>query len=285
MKPAAVDADVHPAMFRPTTTPTGPGRHARPGPPHWAGSRAGSGAVDNRRPARRWATLPRRGPGAGRRGSGAPRDGTHGTAADGWWPPSSGCGAFRGVSVRLLELVPPDREAQTSLVLDAGADGDGAARAGGPDGGAAGGAEAGDELALHEQKAEEGGDGAHGELEGGEGDGQAIGLGGAADAAQGGGGGDRGRGEADELDDQEVGGTGGPLDDVVDVGVGRARLLAGVQHADCPAGGAGGHGARWARRRPGRGLGDSGVAGDQARQRRSAAAVTPTRLIQAAWPS
>ena len=52
----------------------------------------------------------------------------------------AGCLALAGcVSVRPLELVPPDRVAQTSLVLDSErADGGGAARAGGPDGGAAG---------------------------------------------------------------------------------------------------------------------------------------------------
>src|SRR4029453_18167013 len=35
-----------------------------------------------------------------------------------WWPP--GCSGWPGVSVRPLELVPADRVAQTSLVLDAG---------------------------------------------------------------------------------------------------------------------------------------------------------------------
>ena len=43
------------------------------------------------------------------------------------------------------------------------------------------------------------------------------------------GGGHGGRGEADELDGQQVGRAGGALDDVVDVGSGRAGLLAGPE--------------------------------------------------------
>jgi hypothetical protein len=147
MKPAAGDADVHLAMFQ--------------------------GVVDEQRTVLgRWATLPLRGAGADGRASGVP--GPAGTGPAGTGPAGGGAGGNRAgghraggrrvrghraggtrvvvagglvgclvvagcVSVRPLELVPADRVAQTSLVLDAGgADGGGAARAGGPDGGAAG---------------------------------------------------------------------------------------------------------------------------------------------------
>src|SRR5215813_8552379 len=78
-------------------------------------------------------------------------------------------------------------------------------------------AEAGDELASHEQQAEEGGDRARWELEGGERNGQAVPFGRALDAADGSGSCYGSGGEADELDHQEVRRFGGVLDHIVDV--------------------------------------------------------------------
>jgi penicillin-binding protein 1A len=80
MKPAAADADDHLAMYRPTP------------PAHWTRATTARARVERRRTAlRRW---------------------TGGLLV--------GCVALAGcVSVRPLDLVPPDRVAQTSLVLDA----------------------------------------------------------------------------------------------------------------------------------------------------------------------
>ena len=97
-------------MCRAATTPTGArGDHAR------AGVDGGPGGVDNRSTIRRGrARLPLRG--ASNREAGLRR--ARGRVVAGL---VAGCLALAGcVSVRPLPLVPPDRVAQTSLVLDAG---------------------------------------------------------------------------------------------------------------------------------------------------------------------
>src|SRR5215218_6110056 len=105
------DADVHLAMCDAATTP----------------ATAEPGAVDNRRPpVRRWATLPIRGPRNRRVGLRRARGRVPGGPGRfGWARVVAGVtagvlGLAGCVSVRPLELVPADRVAQTSLVLDAG---------------------------------------------------------------------------------------------------------------------------------------------------------------------
>ena len=85
-------------------------------------------------------------------------------------------------------------------------------------------AEAGDELATHEQQAEEGGDRASRELEGGERNGQAVPFGRALNTADCCGGCYGGCGEPDELDHDEVLWFGGLADNIVNV----SRWYAGL---------------------------------------------------------
>jgi hypothetical protein len=129
MKPAAADADVHLAMCRPASTPTG----ARD-PSARVGFGDARGVVDSQRTARpRWATLPHRGTRHRRPGFRRAHPPTHPPTPTSPKAPTRGwrvrvvAGAVGGclvlggcVSVRPLELVPADRVAQTSLVVDAG---------------------------------------------------------------------------------------------------------------------------------------------------------------------
>ena len=123
MKPAAADADVRTQLFRPTTTPPGARAGAWPGPgipgnrvPRWVG---GCGQPE--------ACFPP----LGHPPPGDPAPVAEVLARPGMerteLPPAGGGRRPRGRAPALsgcvgaaMELVPPDREAQTSLVLDAG---------------------------------------------------------------------------------------------------------------------------------------------------------------------
>jgi Transglycosylase len=120
-------------MGRPATTPPGArARVARAGAERGPGAKGAPGAVDNRgRQFRGWATLPFGGP--------IPRWAGFRRARCVALPLPVGCLSLAGsVSVRPLELAPPHRVAQTSLVLDAKGRRLAALHgAGGPHGGAA----------------------------------------------------------------------------------------------------------------------------------------------------